>query len=42
MPARHKVCDVDPRINAVVIDIDDASGRAVDIARVNEPVDMEL
>ena len=37
MPARHEVCDADPRINAVVIDIDDASGRAVDIIRVNEP-----
>ena len=37
MPTKHEVCDIDPRINAVVIDIDDASGRAVDIVRVNEP-----
>lgn len=37
MPGKHEVCDTEPRINAVVIDIDDASGRAVDIVRVNEP-----
>jgi metallophosphoesterase (TIGR00282 family) len=40
MPAKHEVCDADPRINAVVIDIDDATGRAVDIKRINEPVDL--
>ena len=38
LPAKHEVCDTDLRINGVVIDIDDASGRAVDIVRVNEPV----
>ena len=42
MPSKHEVCDVAPRINAVVIDIDDASGRAVDIVRVNEPVPSNL
>jgi len=40
MPAKHEVCETDIRINAVVIDIDDDSGRAVDIARVNEPVEL--
>ncbi|MCL2009358.1 MAG: YmdB family metallophosphoesterase [Synergistaceae bacterium] len=38
LPAKYEVCGDQPRINAVVIDIDDASGRAVDIVRVNEPV----
>ena len=38
MPSKHEVCSISPRINAVVIDIDDASGRAVDIVRVNEPI----
>jgi len=38
LPVKHEVCGTDLRINAVVIDIDDASGRAVDIARVNESV----
>jgi len=42
MPSKHEVCGLSPRINAVVIDIDDASGRAVDIARVNEPVSPNL
>ena len=41
LPAKHEVCDVDLRINAVVIDIDETSGRAVDIVRVNEPVTNE-
>ena len=40
LPAKHEVCDTDLRINAVVIDIDDATGRAVDIVRVNEQVDL--
>ena len=39
MPAKHEVCGENPRINAVVIDIDDDSGRAVDIVRINEPAD---
>ena len=42
MPGKYEVCDDDPRINAVVIDIDDASGRAADIVRVNEPVPFDL
>ena len=42
MPAKHEVCDTDIRINAVVIDIDDASGRAVNIVRLNEPVPADL
>ena len=42
MPSKHEVCGLSPRINAVVIDIDDASGRAVDIVRVNEPVPSNL
>jgi metallophosphoesterase (TIGR00282 family) len=37
MPVKHDVCDVDPRVNAVVIDIDDASGRALSITRIDEP-----
>ena len=41
MPVKHEVCDTNPRINAVLIDVDDASGRAVDIVRVNEPVPPE-
>jgi metallophosphoesterase (TIGR00282 family) len=36
MPAKFEVCDADPRINAVVVDIDDESGRAVNIVRINE------
>ena len=41
MPAKHEVSDVDPRLDAVVIDIDDASGRAIDITRINEPIDLK-
>jgi len=37
LPAKHEVCDKDLRINAVVIDIDDATARAVNIVRINEP-----
>jgi metallophosphoesterase (TIGR00282 family) len=39
MPVKYDVCDSDIRLNAVVIEIDDASGRAVNIVRVNEPMD---
>ena len=39
MPAKFEVCDDDPRFNGVVIDIDEDTGRAVDIVRVNERVD---
>jgi len=41
-PSKYEVCDVNPRINAVVIDIDDATGRAIDIVRINEPMVSEL
>jgi len=37
MPAKFDVCNVTPRLNAVLIDIDDESSRAVDIKRINEP-----
>ena len=40
LPAKHEVCETDLRINAVVIDIDDATGRAVNIIRVNEQVGL--
>jgi metallophosphoesterase (TIGR00282 family) len=36
MPAKFDICDTDVRLNAVVIDIDDESGRAVNIERINE------
>jgi metallophosphoesterase (TIGR00282 family) len=39
MPAKFEVCDSDVRINAAVIDIDDESGRAVGIERINESVE---
>ena len=37
MPAKFDVCDECLRINAVLIEIDDESSRAVDIKRINEP-----
>ena len=37
MPSKFDVCDENLRINAVLIDIDDESSRAVDIRRINEP-----
>ncbi|MDR1740248.1 MAG: YmdB family metallophosphoesterase [Synergistaceae bacterium] len=42
MPAKFDVCASEPRINAVVIEIDESTGRAVGIERVNEPVDCEI
>jgi metallophosphoesterase (TIGR00282 family) len=36
MPAKFEICDTDVRLNAVVVDIDDESGRAVNIGRINE------
>ncbi|MDR2529766.1 MAG: TIGR00282 family metallophosphoesterase [Synergistaceae bacterium] len=36
LPVKFEVCEVDPRVDAVVIDIDDETGRAVDIVRVSE------
>jgi metallophosphoesterase (TIGR00282 family) len=41
MPAKFEVSDDDLRINAVVIDIDDESNRALDIVRVNERVGLD-
>jgi metallophosphoesterase (TIGR00282 family) len=41
MPAKFEVCDTEPRINAVVIDIDDESGRSLNIARVDESVNLD-
>ncbi|MDR1978346.1 MAG: TIGR00282 family metallophosphoesterase [Synergistaceae bacterium] len=40
LPAKFEVCDADPRINAVVIDIDDDSCRALNLVRVSERVDL--
>jgi metallophosphoesterase (TIGR00282 family) len=37
MPSKFDVCDEFLRINAVLIDIDNESSRAVDIKRINEP-----
>ncbi|MDR3230919.1 MAG: TIGR00282 family metallophosphoesterase [Synergistaceae bacterium] len=39
MPAKFEVCDEDLQINAVVIEIDDETGRALNIVRVSERVD---
>ena len=39
MPTKFEVSDQDPRINAVVIDIDE-DGRALDIVRINERIDI--
>lgn len=41
MPTKFEVSEADPRINAVVIDIDEETGRALDIVRVNERVDLD-
>ena len=41
MPCRFDVCNEFLRINAVLIDIDDESTRAVDIKRINELFDKE-
>jgi metallophosphoesterase (TIGR00282 family) len=40
LPAKFEVCDDDLRINAVIVDIDDETNRAVDIVRVNERVGL--
>lgn len=37
LPAKFEVSEESPRLNAVVIEIDDESCRAVNIARINEP-----
>ena len=36
MPAKFEICETNVRVNAVVIDIDDGSGRALNIVRINE------
>ena len=40
LPSKFEVCDDEPAINAVVIEIDDESGRASNIVRINERVDI--
>jgi calcineurin-like phosphoesterase len=40
MPSKFEVCELDPRFNAVVADIDEESGRALNIVRINERIDM--
>lgn len=40
MPTKFEVSEADPRINAVVIDIDDETGHSLDIVRINERVDL--
>ncbi|GHS86017.1 hypothetical protein AGMMS49957_03330 [Synergistales bacterium] len=37
LPAKFEVCDKDVKLNAVVIDIDDETARAVNITRVQTP-----
>lgn len=36
-PSRFEICDTDVRFHAVVIDIDDETGRGMDIHRINVP-----
>jgi metallophosphoesterase (TIGR00282 family) len=36
MPSKFEICDTNIRLNAVVIDIDDETGRAVNIVRLDE------
>ncbi len=38
-PSKFEICDTDVRLQAVVIDIDDETGRAMDIRRINTPCD---
>lgn len=40
MPSKFEVSDENPIINAVVIDIDDETGRALNIVRINERADL--
>ena len=40
MPTKFEVSEADPRINAVVIDIDEETSRALNIVRVNERIDL--
>jgi metallophosphoesterase (TIGR00282 family) len=40
LPSKFEVCDSDPRINAVIIDIDDDSCRSLNLTRINERVDL--
>jgi metallophosphoesterase (TIGR00282 family) len=39
LPTKFEVCESNIRINAVVIDIDEQSGRALNIVRINERVE---
>ena len=39
-PSKFEGCDADPKINAVVIDIDDDLHRATNLIRINEHVDL--
>jgi metallophosphoesterase (TIGR00282 family) len=41
MPAKFEVCDTELRINAVVVEIDDESNRAVNIVRIDESVSLD-
>ncbi|MDR2522087.1 MAG: YmdB family metallophosphoesterase [Synergistaceae bacterium] len=36
LPVKFEVCEANPHVNAVVIDIDDETGRAANIVRINE------
>lgn len=39
MPTKFDVCEDGPRLNAVVLEIDDETGRALDIRRINLPLE---
>jgi calcineurin-like phosphoesterase len=39
-PTKFEICDTDVRFQAVVIDIDDETGRGMDIRRINNPCDI--
>ncbi|MDR1730978.1 MAG: TIGR00282 family metallophosphoesterase [Synergistaceae bacterium] len=41
MPSKFEVCDEDRRINAVVIEIDSETGRALNIVRINERLPLD-
>ena len=35
MPARYSVCEENPRINGIEVEIDEKTGKAISIERVN-------
>ena len=37
MPSKFEVCDTDVRFQAIVVDIDDETGRGMDICRIDAP-----